>query len=105
MGIEIWMASAFAGGVCSLVAGIFIGRATLKDDVRRLQERDAQLLDRLHDALSQGPAGAEAAQIVVDTERRAVAALAGATPRERRRLLRGDPDAPGAPGAPGGEAQ
>lgn len=66
------------------------------------EERHDQILAQLADLLEDREAGHRAAQAVIESERRVLAARSSGSRRERRRLLLGgDPTPAGPPTAPG----
>lgn len=82
-----WLAIGLVVASGLLGSGYFAGRASLADDLRRVEDRNGLLLEQLDEALAQGDRGAEAARIVVASARRAAAARRAGSPRERRGML------------------
>lgn len=93
--------------ICGTASAAWWARGRVADSREALLEdqRD-DFAEQVAELLKQGPAGAEAARIVVESARRTAAARRAADPRERHRLLLGGSESDGDPGAspPSGEA-
>ena len=101
MGPEIWLAVGIVSAVSLVGAGFWAGYRVGVAPAQRLRDRNSHLLAQLDEALAQGESGAQAARIVIQTERR-LAAAHSAPAGERLRLLLSAGDSASDPSA--GEA-